>query len=232
MRPRQNKRLKKKIKVEVHHGILKALIGIAFFIGFIVLFAFIADEAVLEKENGFDQLVSDFLKPFSSPVLITYMVNISFFGSSTFLFPAYVVLTLYFLVRKKIKHAMDIAIISLSGMALEFALKLLFHRDRPDMPLIQKLSTYSFPSGHAMSSVIFCGLLIHLIWENEKMSNNIKWIISIVLAFIALSIGISRIVLRVHYATDIVAGISLAVAWVILCRWVLRHIYLGFSKTS
>jgi len=224
--------MKKKIKVEVHHGILKAAIAIFIFVALILIFAFITDEAVLEKENGFDKIISDFLSPYSTRTMIRFMSDISFFGSSAFMFPASVILTGYFLVRKKIKYAIDVAVVSITGTALEFGLKLLFHRNRPDLPLIDKLTTYSFPSGHAFSSVIFYGLLIYLIWEGANISNTVKWMLSVLLALFSLTIGVSRIVLRVHYATDIIAGISLAIAWMILCLWALKYIYPRFSRNS
>jgi undecaprenyl-diphosphatase len=104
-----------------------------------------------------------------------------------------------------------------------FGLKEYFHRKRPDLPVIRSLHNYSFPSGHALSSFIFCSVLIYLIWKGG-MRNVWKWILSVLLILFSICIGISRIVLRYHYPTDVIAGFCLALAWVILSLWLERKL--------
>ncbi|MCI8445550.1 MAG: phosphatase PAP2 family protein [Bacilli bacterium] len=94
-------------------------------------------------------------------------------------------------------------------------LKMAFSRPRPlDIALIKE-SGFSFPSGHAMVSVAFYGFLIYLIFQSQQS----KWRkigVSIVLGCIIIGVGISRIYLGVHYASDVIAGASLSLAYVIL----------------
>lgn len=94
-------------------------------------------------------------------------------------------------------------------------LKMVFSRPRPlDIALIKE-SGFSFPSGHAMVSVTFYGFLIYLIFQSQQP----KWRkigASIVLGCIIIGVGISRIYLGVHYASDVIAGASLSLAYVIL----------------
>ncbi len=94
-------------------------------------------------------------------------------------------------------------------------LKMAFSRPRPlDIALIKE-SGFSFPSGHAMVSVAFYGFLIYLIFQSQQP----KWRkigASIVLGCIIIGVGISRIYLGVHYASDVIAGASLSLAYVIL----------------
>jgi len=105
-----------------------------------------------------------------------------------------------------------------------FGLKELFHRQRPDLPLIKSIaSTYSFPSGHALSSFIFCSIVIDLIWESAS-GRVWKWLFSILLLLFSFTIGISRIVLKMHYATDVIAGFCLGIAWVIISFRVIKKI--------
>lgn len=96
-----------------------------------------------------------------------------------------------------------------------FLLKIIFSRPRPlDIALIKE-SGFSFPSGHAMVSVAFYGFLIYLINQSHQ-KNWIKIGLTIVLSCIIICVGISRIYLGVHYASDVIAGATLSLAYVIV----------------
>ena len=74
---------------------------------------------------------------------------------------------------------------------------------------------YSFPSGHAMVSFGFYGFLIYLAYK--KINNKkIKYPLIISLALLILLIGISRIYLGVHYATDIIGGFIIGFIYLIV----------------
>lgn len=94
--------------------------------------------------------------------------------------------------------------------------KNIYQRIRPDQ--IEHLvdqGGYSFPSGHAMGSMIICGGLIFLIFRYFK-SNWVKWSIGVFLGILILLIGLSRIYLGVHYPSDVIAGFSLGFMWLTL----------------
>ena len=151
------------------------------------------------------------------------MSGFTFFGSSIFLFPAYTLIVLYFLFKRKRRIAINIAVIALSSTAMLHLLKRIFQRQRPDLPLITSLKTYSFPSGHAVSSFIFCMIIVHLIWETT-LGKVWKWISTVLLILFSLCIGVSRIFLKVHYASDVLAGFCLGLVWVLLAFWLLKRI--------
>lgn len=92
-------------------------------------------------------------------------------------------------------------------------LKAVFRRQRPDVinHLIEQ-GGYSFPSGHAMGSIIVYGALLFLIIRLAKRKRT--YLISILLfgSLIAL-IGISRVYLGVHYPSDIIGGYSVGMMW-------------------
>ena len=104
-----------------------------------------------------------------------------------------------------------------------FGLKHFFHRHRPPLPIIKGVSGYSFPSGHALSSFIFFSILMYLAW-NEPMPQARKYAVMVFLFFCPLAIGLSRVVLNVHYATDVTGGFCLAIVWVILSFIILKKI--------
>lgn len=202
---------------------LKVLLVSVLFIIAIFAFAFLAKGVVEDKEQKVDNGVFMFFNGFTTPHLINVMRIISFFGSVYFLIPAYVVLIGYFVLRKKYRNAVDIAIIGITSSALMFALKTIFHRQRPDLPIIKGIYTYSFPSGHALSSFILCSILIFII-RNGNWKNTYKWIVTILLLMFSITIGISRIILRAHYPTDVIASFCLGIVWVIVSLWLLKKI--------
>jgi len=102
-----------------------------------------------------------------------------------------------------------------------FGLKQFFHRHRPQLPIIKGISGYSFPSGHSLSSFVFCAILIYLLWKGA-MHISTKIALTILLVLCPLLIGLSRIILNVHFATDVIGGFCLAAIWVILSFIILQ----------
>jgi membrane-associated phospholipid phosphatase len=140
---------------------------------------------------------------------------ISFWGNTYFLVPANLLLLFWFIYKKNKWWAIRVAAISLTSLGLMSLIKNLIHRHRPVNPLVDGITNYSFPSGHSFMSVAFYGLLI--MWGATCIKNNrLKLITVLFFMLLILSIGFSRIYLRVHYCTDVIAGLSMSTAWLIL----------------
>ncbi len=82
-------------------------------------------------------------------------------------------------------------------------------RDRPSLNEALDALGYSFPSGHAMLSIITYGFLAYIIAANVKNVAG-KVVITLTMALFIIWIGLSRIILSVHYPTDILAGYCLS----------------------
>jgi undecaprenyl-diphosphatase len=210
--------MKKFIRGVIAEIELKTLLVSVLFVISLFVFGYMAHEIVGENETAFDEKAFHFFAGFSSPRFITINRILTFFGASYFSITAYIILlTILFLSGRK-TDGINIAIIAVTSSALMFGLKEFFHRKRPDLPLVRTLDNFSFPSGHALSSFIFCSVLVYLIWKGG-LKKIWKWVLSVLLILFSISIGISRIVLRYHYASDVIAGFCLAVAWVIFSLW-------------
>jgi len=215
-------REKRSIRALIKSLPIKLLLIAGLFVAAIFLFALITHQVVFQKEDLFDSKVSQFFSPYSKEPFIGLMKFFTFFGSSKFLLPGYAALIIFYVIKGKTTHAINIAIIGITSTALSFGSKRIFQRARPDLPLIQSLKTYSFPSGHALSSFIFCSILIFLVWR-ANIQLVWKWVFSLFLFLFSLTIGISRIVLKMHYPTDVVAGFCLGFVWVILSFYILAR---------
>ncbi|MCW3089944.1 MAG: phosphatase family protein [Ferruginibacter sp.] len=181
----------------------------------VIVFGLLAHEVVNENEDWFDSKVFTFFKSYSLPWIVNFFRYISFFGSDYFLLPAYaiVVVTVFFKSQKT--AAFDIALLAITSTLLLFGLKTAFGRVRPPFPLLITLKNYSFPSGHAVSSFIFFSIIAWLVWKTG-ISQKCKWLVSFFSFWLVIMVGVSRIVLRYHYASDVVAGFSLGMVCMIL----------------
>jgi len=94
-------------------------------------------------------------------------------------------------------------------------LKYIVQRPRPTEFRIIDESGYSFPSGHSMVSAAFYGFLIYLIYKNVK-NKYLKWGLITLLSLLTILIGISRIYLGVHYTSDVLVGVFIAISYLII----------------
>lgn len=123
-----------------------------------------------------------------------------------------------FLAVRRQYHAFALVVVaSLGGLLLADGLKAVFQRPRPDLvPHLARVFSTSFPSGHAVSSAVVyltLGALLSQLVKERKL----KAYFLGVACFLTFLIGLSRVVLGVHYPSDVLAGWSAGLAWALLC---------------
>lgn len=208
---------------------LRLLIVAGVFLASLLLFIVIANEMVMERENGLDLIAFEQLQKITTPPTTRFMVFITFFGSSYFLLPAYAVLIAYFLLFKKLRTlSLNVAAVGITSIIILFSLKAIFHRHRPLDPLVQNVNGFSFPSGHSFSAFTFFGLLIYILWK-QKMNAVVRWVVSAFLFLFACAIALSRVYLHVHFASDVVAGFCLCIVWLGISFWFMQKFGSKFS---
>ena len=105
------------------------------------------------------------------------------------------------------------ATINLVGVVvLNQAFKFLVQRPRPEGFRLIAETGYSFPSGHSMVAMAFYGLLAWMAWHYEK-DRLLRLLAVVGFGSIVAMVGFSRVYLGVHYASDVIAGFCLALAW-------------------
>jgi len=194
-----------------------------FFLSLSVFIVLVRRIFLLQNEE-MDNRVFAFLKPHINDTNTAIMNFITFFGKHEFLVPANLLLIGYYVFFKKEKwYSIKVPTIAVSSLLLMFGLKHLFARDRPEGQLLEEAKNFSFPSGHALMSVTFYGLLAYIAWHNIK-NNTLKWVIIVLLISWILVIGISRIYLRKHYYSDVMAGFAMGFLWLVFSLKVIRQI--------
>lgn len=106
---------------------------------------------------------------------------------------------------------------------LNQVLKIIIQRPRPEGYRLITENGYSFPSGHSMVSMAFYGLIIYLIWNLVK-NKKVKYISCGLLGILIPLIGFSRIYLGVHYASDVIGGFLISIAYLLLFTNVVKSV--------
>lgn len=105
------------------------------------------------------------------------------------------------------------AITTIGAMILFVLLKNQIARPRPSLyPSPYHITTYSFPSGHSLSSSAFYGGVIQLCIPHIKHRWR-RWLLLIGCAILVMLIGVSRMYFSVHYPTDVLGGYIGGIAW-------------------
>ena len=127
--------------------------------------------------------------------------------------------------RPGLVAAVNLALVTL----LNLLLKEVVHRPRPDGFRLISETGYSFPSGHSMVAMAFYGLLAWMVWRYER-DKVVKWLCMLGFALVICAIGFSRVYLGVHYATDVIAGFCVSLAWLMLYTRIVVPLWLDDEK--
>lgn len=186
----------------------------------IISLLFLIEDVMDEDIMTFDEkgyyivqkyLISDTMTPFAR--CITNFANMYWLiGMSVLLF---------IIIKNKKTSILFFINLVLSALT-NFILKQIIQRPRPIEHRIIDEKGYSLPSGHSMVSMAFYGFLIFFIYKNIK-NKYIKIALITLLSILIISIGISRIYLGVHYASDVLAGFLVAISYLIIFIHVINN---------
>ncbi|GEM49342.1 phosphatase PAP2 family protein [Deinococcus cellulosilyticus] len=175
-------------------------------------------EDLLDKEPfTFEEPFMRWLHSHSTPFLDALAITLGVVGSIKIIGPISVLICIFAL-RHRRAYGIYFLLATLGAGLLNVITKLIFDRERPNLweKLVNEPAA-SFPSGHSMYSAALAASLIALLWHTRYRSSML-----IVGVLFALSVGISRIYLGVHYPTDVVSGWAAGMAWALALWKVLR----------
>jgi len=179
----------------------------------VIAFGLLADEMGEGDTARFDAFVRDSVHSFATPILTQLAIFLSFVGDWPFLTILGLAIFGFLLYIQWKREAVIFLITNVGELTLNLSLKLIYQRSRPE-PLFEYAvpNSYSFPSGHALGSFCFFGILAWIVAANVKSTMG-KIEIYVTAALLILSIGLSRIYLGVHYPSDVLAGYLVASVW-------------------
>lgn len=176
-------------------------------------------EEVLEQETFMiDQTAQNIVSMINTGILQSIMGLITEAGSVTWLTIGAAVITVYLLFFSSFSrwNAVYFAINMIGISIITTVFKNFFSRQRPEVLAAYDGTGYSFPSGHATGAVTFYGFLAYLIIRST-LAAVWKWVLGTLLTLAALLVAVSRMFLDVHYFTDVLAGISVGLFWLLIC---------------
>ena len=112
--------------------------------------------------------------------------------------------------------------------ALNVILKSIVQRPRPEGFRLAVETGFSFPSGHSMAAMAFYGLIAWFIWhyERDRVQRNL---FALVFALVIVMVGLSRIYLGVHYASDVIGGFCVSLIWLAFYTHFIAPLFLDES---
>ena len=199
---------------------LSLLLGLGTAIAALIFFGWLADEVLEGDSRRFDEVTRAAIHQLASPTLTIVMRGFSFVGSTIALTIGTIIVVVRFAMRNLGREAKLFAITMIGAGLLNITLKLAFKRARPEPFFNLSLpETYSFPSGHSLTSAVFFGALAAILTARIK-SRRVRAAIWVVSTLMFLTIGFSRIYLGVHHTTDVIAGFVAALIWILVVRFV------------
>jgi len=199
---------------------LSLLLGLGTAIAALIFFGWLADEVLEGDAKHFDEVTRAAIHQLASPTLTIIMRGFSFAGSTIALTIGTIIVVVRFAMKNLGREAKLFAITMIGAAMLNITLKLTFKRARPEPFFNLSLpETYSFPSGHSLTSAVFFGALAAILTARikSKRTRTAIWIVS---TLMFLTIGFSRIYLGVHHTTDVIAGFAAALIWILVVRFV------------
>ncbi len=164
-----------------------------------------------------DQRLAGWLHDRATPGLTTAFEAVTTLGSASVIVPLALAAILVLLTRTKRAEALFVTLVLAGAEGLTMILKAGFERERPFFPdPLATESSFSFPSGHATVSLAVYGALGFLLARrSSSWRGRALWLG--VAAGLVLLIGASRLVLGVHFLSDVLAGFSAGMVWLVLC---------------
>lgn len=169
----------------------------------LALLAKVGEDVFEHESTAFDNAVHMWIVAHQNPLLFDIFLFITWVGSSVPVIVATLALAVW-LWRRRVRHVAAVVMTAVVGAtAIFLAMKQLFHRVRPPGAIRMHIVTYAFPSGHATTAAAAFVTVAYVLAREGLLSRRTAMTIGIIGP---LLIGVSRIYLDVHWATDVLGG--------------------------
>lgn len=218
--------------VRDYASVLILLGVIAVVAGGLLVFVEVADEVLERESDQIDRMILNALRPSEpSQWVLESVRDITALGSTVVLTLWILVTGLFLALNKRYRACVFVILATGTGIIASSILKASIARDRPDVFAHDLyVVTASFPSGHAMMSAVVYLTLGALI--AEVLDPPLQRLYAMLTAaFLAFSVGLSRLYLGVHWPTDVLAGWAAGAAWA-AGSWGLARFWFGRHRRS
>lgn len=218
------------LKTVVRYISIYLILGLVFSSICLWLFAALAKQVLANAPiTAIDHELANMLHARATPLGTTVYRLVTAFGGSWIIVIA-IAVGLFFLVRRHWSYLAVWVIALVGGGLLSLQMKTLFARPRPVFinPLLIEES-FSFPSAHAMTSLITYGILAYFLWH-EVQNRILRILIVFAAVLLVILVGISRMTLGVHYLSDVLGGFMAGGIWLGVCIAALSILHRGEAR--
>jgi len=200
-------------------------LGLHLTVGFIIslaalwLFAAVTEDVVTHDPlTNFDLALTTWIRAHTTPLGDRIFTAVSLIGSPISMAAVGMIGAVIIVMRRKwLELAAWVAGFMGAGV-LAYILKIVIQRPRPvGATAFLHGDSFSFPSGHALGSLVGYGMLAYVIGSNWVTTARGRFRLVIGTAVLVVAIGISRLYLGVHYFSDVVGGYAVGVLWLSVC---------------
>ncbi len=192
-------------------SIIQIIIAVLLILAFLTILYLVATKKSDKMDNRIYQKVATFINPKNTRI----MKIITLFGSTIGV--VFGVMVSYFLLNDLFDFYFLIE--SMIGeVIMNNIIKIIVGRIRPSINPLVVEKGHSFPSGHTMAATAFFGFLIFFLWKSS-LATGLKILLTVIGTMIILLVLISRVYLGVHYSSDVLAGLLLSIAYVLLMTY-------------
>jgi undecaprenyl-diphosphatase len=181
-------------------------------------FALIARAVVEGQTQRFDNAILRWMGDNGTPFLDVWTLELTALGARIVVYMVVLVASAFLWQSRHHYSAAMLWVAVIGAGLINSVLKISFNRPRPDVfPWrTQHVGLASFPSGHAMTSIVVYGTLAFLIARlaPTKWQRRLVWAVAMLVVAV---VGLSRLYLGVHYPSDVLAGFVIGGAWAIIC---------------
>ena len=196
---------------------LYATVTVASTLYFLVNFVSIALSLVLSRAiTRYDPQVLALVRAFRTPGLTRLFWMATLLADPRVIALLALAVVLLLLAWGRRSYAVLVVLTLVGGAMIQRAMELIFDRQRPPtaFALIKEPVSASFPSGHALTSLLFAGVLIFVLWRTSRGLRQ-RLTALFVAGLVVVAVGASRVYLGVHWLSDVIASWSVAMA--VLC---------------
>ena len=186
--------------------------GVATVVILAILFVVLGDVIVEDKRVALDRSVDGEVHELASHNLTTAMRWVTDLGAAPITVIVFLGMIGWLLWRHRKRDAVLVTISWFGAQLLDFSLKDVYHRNRPELfsPFVHTTG-YSFPSGHTTTALVTYGLLAYLVVH--LLHGWVRVVPVLVAIALVVAVAFSRVYLGAHYFTDVLGSVLMGGAW-------------------
>ena len=179
-----------------------------------VTYVIVSVFVVLGAVDPMNTFVYEWLQPLPDRVF-AYVTEL---GSAQVIVGLSILGSLFWYWRGNRIEAWRLALVGIGTLLFTQVLKLVYGIDRPLIDASLDATTYSFPSGHASGSLALYGLTAFVLYRKKQSR-----VVIFILLCLVLAVSLSRVILNVHYFSDVLGGWLVALTMIALSEWIIRR---------